>query len=193
MQFKPKDDIKEPKLSNHIKDVLKKSTTGENVKCHDDEIYRTKHKIMQLLVNSQDLLSCIRASDIDKSDLDNGDLYRDKYIFDYLRLPDLKSEVKNYVCFEVNDSISTYDSRVTRTITFRVVSYKGETITDWGISRQDLMALIVKDIFDWNGDFGLTLQKTRDYGAVTADDYYYRELVYTITPPNNLHKKMNGR
>ena len=192
MALKPKDDVKEPKLSTHIKDVLKRSL-GSELNVHEDEIYRTKHKIMQLLTSNQDLLSCIRATDIGASDLDNGDLYRDKYIFDYLRLPDLKSEVKNYVCFEVNDSISSYDSRVTRTITFRVVSYKGETPTDWGISRQDLMALIVKDIFDWNCDFGLTLVKTRDYGQVTADDYYYREIVYTTTPPSNLHKKMNGR
>lgn len=192
MAFKPKDDVKEPKLSEHIKDVLNRSL-GEQRNVHEDEIYRTKHMIMQLLVNSQDLLACIRASDIDQEDIDNGDLYRDKYIFDYLRLPDLKHEVKNYVCFEVNDSSSSYDSRVTRTITFRFVSYKGETPTDWGISRQDLMALIVKDIFDWNGNLGLTLQKTRDYGAVTADDYYYRELVYTTSPPNNIYKKTNGR
>lgn len=140
MAFKPKDDVKEPKLSTHIRDVLKRSL-GAELAVHEDEIYRTKHKIMELLTSNQDLLSCIRATDIGSSDLDNGDLYRDKYIFDYLRLPDLKHEVKNYVCFEVNDSISTYDSRVTRTITFRVVSYKGETTTDWGISRQDLIKL----------------------------------------------------
>ncbi len=188
MAFKPKDDAKEPKLSEHIQDILKRST-GEKIECYEDEIYRTKHKIMQLLVSNTDLLACIRPSDIDEEDLANGDLYRDKYIFDYLRLPDLKHEVKNYVCFEVNDSSSGLDGRVTRQITFRVVSYKGETPTDWGISRHDLMALIVKSVFDWKSDLGLTLEKTRDYGAVTADDYYYREIVYTTYPPYNPYKK----
>lgn len=188
MAFTPKDDVKEPKLSEQIQNVIKRSA-GEKVECHEDEIYRTKHKIMQILVGCTDLLSCIRPSDIDEEDLYNGDLYRDNYIFDYLRLPDLKHEVKNYVCFEVNDSTSSYDLRVTRTITFRVVSYKGETTTDWGISRQDLMALIIKDLFDYKSDMGLTLIKTSDSGAVTADDYYYREIIYTTTPPYNPYKK----
>ena len=58
MAFKPKDDVKEPKLSTHIKDVLKRSL-GSELNVHEDEIYRTKHKIMQLLTSNQDLLySC---------------------------------------------------------------------------------------------------------------------------------------
>ena len=51
------------------------------------------------------------------------------------------------------------------------------------------MALIVKSIFDWKSDLGLTLEKTKDYGAVTSDDYYYREIIYTTTPPYNPYKK----
>ena len=63
MAFKPKDDVKEPKLSTHIRDVLKRSL-GAELAVHEDEIYRTKHKIMELLTSNQDLLSCIRATDI---------------------------------------------------------------------------------------------------------------------------------
>ena len=82
---------------------------------------------------------------------------------------------------------------ITKNITFRTVSHGDDAITDWGIPRHDLLAMIIKSEFDWTNVFGMHLSKIYDRGRVSEDGYYYRELIYETTVPNNLvNKAKNG-
>ena len=52
---------------------------------------------------TQDLLRTLHNDELAGADeIINGDAYRNICIFDFLKLPDNKSEVKNYICFEVD-------------------------------------------------------------------------------------------
>ena len=187
--FKPKD--KEPKLSEKIESILNRSM-GDKIESNTDEIFRYKHKIMKQLVSNQDILHTLHNIDLQKGeDVINGDLYRDVCVFDYMKLPDNKTEVKNYICFEVDDD--GYGDFANKIISFRTVSHEDDHKTDWGISRQDLLALIVKEEFDWSNILGMHLEKKSDEGMVTNDGYCYREIVYKATSPNNIYGKINNK
>ena len=65
-------------------------------------------------------------------------------------------------------------------------------ITDWGVSRVDLLACIIKNEFNWSNELGMTLIKQYDEPSMADDDYYYREISYKIEVPNELYNKINN-
>lgn len=182
--------FKEPKLSTEMENIIKRSIDEKN-KDNMDDIFRYKYKIMKMLTSNQDILHTLHNDELAGHDeIINGDLYRNVCIFDFMKLPNLKDEVKNYICFEVNDI--GYGDLVNKKIVFRTVSHEEDHKTDWGISRQDLLAAIIKNEFDWSNVFGMHLEKEADQGLVTSDGYYYREIVYKTSAPNNLFNKINN-
>lgn len=182
--------IKEPKLSAEMENIIKRSIDEKN-KSNIDDIFRYKYKIMKMLTSNQDILHALHNDELcGKDEIINGDLYRDVCIFDFLKLPDLKDEVNNYICFEVNDT--GHGNMLAKRIIFRTVSHKDDHKTDWGISRQDLLASIIKNEFDWSNVFGMHLEKESDVGSIADDDFYYREIVYKTSTPNNTYNKINN-
>lgn len=199
MAFEVKE--KEPKLSPLMQSVIERSHKdgkGDNY----DDTERYKYLIMKMLTSNQDILRTLNNKALEQkheyenneinSDL-NGDYYRNVNIFNYLKVPDIQSEVRNFICFEVDDVNVPYDTLIRKHITFRTVSHEKDCITDWGIARQDLLAAIIKTEFDWSNIFGMHLEKIYDKGCIGTNGYYYREIVYETTVPNNLvNKAKNG-
>lgn len=182
MSFEAKE--KEPKLSTEMQEILNRSLGEKNGKNVDD-IFRYKYKIMNKLCANQDLLHTLHCEELaGNDDVINGDKYRNYCLFDYMKLPDFKDDVRNYICFEVNDN-GAYNNLINKTITFRAVCHEDDCVTDWGISRQDLLASIIKNEFDWTNEFGMHYEKVNDVGRITDDGYYYREITYSIDEPNN--------
>ena len=183
----------EPKLSQELQDIINRSMDTKS-NSNTDDIFRYKYKIMKTLTSNQDLLRTLHNDELQGNDeIVNGDLYRNVCIFDFMKLPNNKSKVKNYICFEVNDNGA--GDFTNKTIIFRTVSHEEDHVTDWNISRQDLLALIIKNEFDWSNVFGMHVEKQSDNGYVTSDgneSYYYREIVYRTTAPNNTYNKINN-
>lgn len=203
---------KEPKLSEEMQKILKQSQEGGKDYC-GNELARYKYKIMQLLTQNQDILWTLNNKDLekqkkiitndngDKTEYLNGDLYRYVNIFDFLRIPDIQSEVENYVCFEVHDVETPRYNKdfIIKNIVFRTLSTDKGYITDWGISRHDLLAVIIQTQFDWSNIFGTHIEKVSDYGESINvgrslnKDFYYREFVYEQKIPNSpANKFRNG-
>ncbi len=187
---------KQPKLSSKLQNVVERSQGDQNGAGIDD-IVRLKHKIMQELTSNADVLRTLHnihlESKISNWDNPNGDIYRDVNIFDFLKLPSLKDEIFNYICFEVVTTSSYNDDYIIMNVIFRTVSHVNDMKTDWGIQRHDLLALIIKNEFDWTNVFGKTLIKISDNGKIGEDDFYYREIVYQSTLPNNHNNKLSPR
>lgn len=182
---------KEPNLSQETIDIIQRSFGKQN-NAGTDELIRYKHKIMEILLSNEDLLKTLHYTNaIETNNVLNGDYYRNVCVFDFLRLPDFKENVKNYVCFEFRES-NPFDSHITRRLIFRVVSHLDEMITDWGVSRVDLLACIIKNEFNWSNELGMTLIKQYDEPSMADDDYYYREISYKIEVPNELYNKINN-
>ena len=183
---------KEPLLSQNMQDIINRSI-DEKSDANVDDIFRYKYKIMKMLTSNQDILHTLHKDEFIQEDEElNGDLYKDVCIFDYLKLPDLKSDVRNFICFEVNQT-GSYDSRINTRIIFRTVSHQDDCKTDWSISRQDLLAAIIKCDFDWTNALGMHLEKDGDTGGIADGGYYYREITYTVSSPNNILNKNRYR
>lgn len=185
MAFKPK--VKEPILSEEVQNIINRSIDEKNRNNYDD-IFRIKNKIVQNLINNQDILHSLHYQKDVHEDIIDGTSYKDTCIFDDLKIPNKESEVKSYICFEVDDTTS-YDSRIVKTITFRIIVHEDDLLTDWGINRKDLLSLIIKNEFDWNHILGTTMQKTKDFGYIADTVYHCRDIEYQLITPNNISNK----
>ena len=189
--------IKEPALSPEMISIIEKShRQGNGESLNYDDIDSYKYIIMDILTKNQDILKTLHNKDLEQEDkkingLLNGDLYRDVNIFNYLKIPKTQSETRNFICFEVDDieQIRYNEALITKQITFRTVAHGDDCKTDWGIARQDLLAMIIKSEFDWSNIFGMHISKVYDKGRVSEDGYYYREIIYETTTANNLVNK----
>ena len=207
MPFQAKN--KEPILSAYTLEMIdnsKKQQQGDP----EDDIARIKFKISDVLCSDGDILRCFRnhelerrvptlfddeyLNDKDKDKTHNGDCYKDVNIFNYLRIPNIQNDAKTYICFEVDDiQLPKFNENlVTRNIIFRTVSHGDENKTDYGISRADLLGMIIKKRFDWTNMFGAHAVKVSDRGNLLESGYYYREIVYQITATNSVFSKINN-
>ena len=184
----------EPLLSDRIEKILNRSKGEEtspdpNIVTRSDDVFRYKYRIMKSLLSCEDLLRAIHEEGLsDKAHL-NGEDFKDVCIFDYLRLPELQSETSNFVCFEINTS-SGDDRNLFVTLVVRVVASTMDNVTDWGINRQDLMAMIVSEQLDWKYVFGgQTFYKTSDTAGYHDKGFYFRDLVYQGVVANNYHAR----
>lgn len=197
---------KEPRLSQAMQDVINRSHGDGGGECYDDN-ERYKYRIMKMLTENQDVLWTLHNKELEEKsyatkdkdgneiEMLNGDTYRDVSIFNFLKIPEIQSTVKNFICFEVNDVEQPRYNKdlIIKNIIFRTVSHDDDYKTDWGIARQDLLALIIQSEFDWTNAFGMHIEKVSDRGKVAENGYYYREFVYETTIPNNLmNKAKNG-
>lgn len=197
---------KEPPLSQAMEDVINRSHGDGGGECYDDN-ERYKYRIMKMLTENQDVLWTLHNKELEEKsyitkdedgneiEMLNGDTYRNVSIFNFLKIPGTQSTVKNYICFEVNDIEQPRYNKdlIIKNIIFRTVSHEDDFITDWGMARQDLLALIIQSEFDWTNAFGMHIEKIMDKGKVAENGYYYREFVYETTIPNNLvNKAKNG-
>ena len=176
MLFTEKD--KQPKLSASLQKIIERSHGEQNGNGMDD-IARYKHKVMKELTSNIDILRTLHNNNFESrlnSEHPNGDMYRNVNIFDYMKLPSLKDEIQNYICFEVSTMASYSNDFTAVNVVFRTVSHVNDMNTDWGIQRHDLLALIIKNQFDWTKVFGKTLIKVSDVGKIGEDDFYYREI-----------------
>ena len=195
---------KEPKLSQEMQDIINRSHRDGDGDCYDDN-ERYKYKIMKMLTANNDILWTLHNAELEAkfshvkdengNIVLNGDAYRNVSIFNFLKIPDTQSKVRNYICFEVDDIEQPRynDSLLVKNIIFRTVSHDEDYETDWGIARQDLLAMIVQSEFDWTNVFGLHLEKVMDKGRIAENGYYYREFIYETSVPNNMvNKNKNG-
>lgn len=196
---------KEPKLSLEMQELINRSHQDGNGQAYSD-IERYKYKIMKMLTSNSDILYTLHNEELGKNvqytynekgekiETLNGDAYRDVNIFNFLKIPDVQSTVKNFICFDVNDIEQPRyrDDLIIKNIIFRTISHEDDYITDWGIARQDLLAIIIQSVFDWSNVFGIHLEKVSDRGRIAENGYYYREFIYETTIPNNINNKING-
>lgn len=200
---------KEPILSDFTLDMIENSKKQQKGSPEDD-IARIKFKILEQLCSDGDILRTFRnrtlekqvptlfldeyIHDKEKDKTHNGDCYNNVNIFNYLRIPNIQNEAKTFICFEVDD-VQLYrfnENLQSRNITFRAVSHGDENATDYGLSRADLLGMIIKSKFNWTNMFGAHAVKILDQGSLLESGYYYRELVYQIKTPNEIYSKINN-
>lgn len=193
--FEPK--AKEPVLSSQLQAVIKRSQGVEVSEepalfNRSDDIYRYKYRVMRALLENEDLLRTLHHDPLSFETPLNGDSFKDICVFDYLRLPDFQEKVRNYVCFEI-ETQGGGNRAIEIILIIRVVCHFDDTVTDWGINRQDLLSLIISNDLDWSHLFGgITMYKTSDLADMTNKGYIFRDMTYRGQVANNYYNRIKN-
>ena len=155
-----------------------------------DDIVFFKQMILKDLCSDKDILEALHNIELEKSEALPED-YWNVNIFSYLKIPGSQSTVKNFICFDINDVDELYYSTtyLEKDVIFRTVSHQEDIVTDYGINRQDLLALLINDRYSWSNFLGMRLQKIYDAAKIAENNYYYREIKFKITSPNAMVQK----
>lgn len=178
----------------------------------DDENIQYKQKIKNALLSNPCLLYALNEKDLE-SELfdDDGNInwewnedtkeYEplgewDRYfgaksnIRPFLFIPDVQTEVKNYICYQVMftelPKYSEYQKYTDITFTIFV---QGENAIDklTGISRADLIASILRERFNWSNIFGMRAKLISTKESTVDNNYIARTLVFRIVDTNGIH------
>ena len=173
----------------------------------DDDNIRYKEKIHDALLSNAELLYALNNEELESElfdednnlliDEETGELLGevDRYFGDnsnirpYLFIPDTKTDVKNYVCYQVAfDELPRYPNIQKYTeITFNIfVNGKGRTDKLTGIPRHDLIASIIREKFNWSNIFGMQTHLISSKESVTDNNYLVRTLIFQITDVNSI-------
>lgn len=196
MSFKEKE--KEPILSEGLKDVLKRALRedvpiNQTVFNNTSNLIRIKNHLLEIFLSNEDLLRALHHPIYSLEENLNKDLFRYTSIFPFLSIPLDKSDVKNYLCFELNFvSVPRGNDKLAKLqLVVRIISHKDDIRTDWGIPRTDLLDMIISEEIDWTNRFGSTFVKIQDNGGIFSSGYFYRDLIYETTSSNNLYRLVN--
>lgn len=155
-----------------------------------DMIALMKQMILKDLYSDSDIIETLHNPDLEAKKAPPED-YHNVNIFSYLKIPDTQSIVKNFICFDINDMNEIYGASnfLERDVIFRAVSHEDDVKTEYGINRQDLLGMLIKDRMSWTNYMGMRLQKEYDAGKVAENGYYYRDIKYIIQAPNAMNQK----
>ena len=158
-----------------------------NIQTVSDDIIEMKRLIKQTLISDRDILEALHNPDID---IDSPDEFLDNNIYGFLRIPTTQDTVRNFICFTVDDIEENRFNEVFKTqyIQFHCISHLDDMKTDYGIDRHDLIAYLIRDVFNWSNIFGLQFKLIYNQERAVDSDYYCRTLKFEATKPNSLNK-----
>lgn len=158
-----------------------------------DSISYDKRKILEDLYKDSDIIEILNNKELQAVNACPEDYYNVN-IYSFLKIPDAQSKVKNFICFEVNDTDIVDSNKImsSKQIMFRTICHKDDVSTIWGIDRQDLLAALIKERFQWSNILGTQLIKTYDSGKVAENGYYYRNMYFEQTAPNDIQNRLKS-
>lgn len=158
----------------------------------DDDNIRFKEEIKRRLFSNKFIIHFLDNKDLDESVPDE---YVGVSILPYLLVPNTQTTPKNYICFKSDfNEFSKYNpSMKYATITFTVLCESMTAIDqETGISRHDLIAYFIKDMFNHSNMFGTVCTLVSDKESVTDTNYASRTLIFEVVKQNSYVKTKNG-
>lgn len=158
-----------------------------------DSITYDKRKILEDLYKDSDIFELLNNKELQSMSACPEDYYNVN-IYSFLKIPEAQSKVKNFICFEVNDTetVDSNDIMILKQVIFRTISHKDDVSTLWGIDRQDLLAALIKERFQWSNILGTQLVKRYDSGKVAENGYYYRNIYFEQIAPNDIQNRLKS-
>lgn len=189
------------------KDLLKKLRSFKETP--DNDTIRYKRKIEKKLMNCPELLYALNEKELESElfdedgninwDIETGEPLGewDRYfgstsnIRPFLFIPDTQTNVKHYICYQVNFTDSPRYNSVEKYIQVKFTIFvHGNDRVDklTGIPRHDLLAAIIQDQISWTNIFGTQCTIVSDQESTTDNNYLVRTFIFQSTMPNAITK-----
>ena len=168
-----------------IKDKIK----NRDIQNIDDDIIRAKRLIRDRLCNDEDIIEVLHNDRLKENEAP-PDEYFGTNIFSFIRVPGIQDEVRNFICFSVDDMEDSYRNEAMKIqyIQFVVFCNAEDINTPYGIERHDLLGYLIRDLFNWSDILGMQMKLIYNREGVTDTDFYTRTMKFECTVPNSLQR-----
>ncbi len=126
---------------------------------------------------------------------ENPEDYLDVNIFDYIRIPGTITDVKNYICFDIDfvEPSKYNDYMKIKQYIFYIYCHSDDIKTNYSVSRHDLLSYLIREDFAYSNSFGIKLQPIQNTPGVMDSFYSSRKLVFEQITINDTYRnvKMN--
>jgi hypothetical protein len=168
-----------------IRDKIK----NRDIQNIDDDIIRAKRLIRDRLCNDEDIVEILHNVELEKNEAP-PDEYFGTNIFAFIRVPGVADTVQNYICFSIDDMEDVYRNDVMKIqyVQFVIFCNAEDINTPYGIERHDLLAYIIRDLFNWSDMLGTQMKLISNREGITDTNYYTRTLKFECMRPNSLQR-----
>lgn len=171
----------------------------QDQKFHCYEDIWIKNKVKECLINNPFILYMLNNDELYKQD--DPMAYFNVNILPYYLLPEVQSDVKNYICYETSwtEQPRYNDVMKYQLLTFYIAcSCKDGNVIDEdsGIARHDILAALIIDMFNWTNILGFQMKLVSDQSRPVDNGFCARTLVFQQVTPQNITKpnvKINGK
>lgn len=156
----------------------------------DSDDIRFKEIIKQQLLNNKYIIHVLNNKDLEDEEAE-ADEYFGVNILPYYLIKPTQTNVQNFICFETKfDEESRYNKVIKYgQIVFTILCEQKNIIdAETGIARQDLLAALLLDQFNWTNYFGNQIHCISDVATVVDNIYACRTLVFEGEFPNSISK-----
>lgn len=168
-----------------IKDKIK----NRDIQNIDDDIIKAKRLIRDRLCADEDIIELLHNVELEKNEAP-PDEYFGTNIFSFIRVPGTQDVVNNFICFSVDDiePSDRNEAMKVQYVQFVIFCNAKDIRTPYGIDRHDLIAMIIRELFNWSNLLGMQLKLVYNKEGVTDTDFYTRTLKFEATTPNSLQR-----
>lgn len=156
----------------------------------DFDDIKIKEQIKRVLLQNRYIIHVLHNKELEEADAEPEDYFYES-ILPYYMVKPTQSEVKNFLCFEVNyDELERYNASFKKLeIVFHILCHHHDlNDKETGISRHDLLAALIQDQFNHTNIFGGKIKLISDVASTVDMDYATRTLIFQQTTDNNLVK-----
>lgn len=168
-----------------IRDKIK----NRDIQNIDDDIIRAKRLIRDRLCQDEDIVEILHNVRLEENEAP-PDEYFGTNIFSFIRVPGIQDEVRNFICFSVDDMEDSYRNEAMKIqyVQFVIFCNAEDINTEYGIERHDLLAYIISDLFNWSDLLGMQMKLIYNREGVTDTDFYTRTLKFECKKPNSIQR-----
>lgn len=175
-----------------LADAILKKLRSYRQNSEDDNI-RYKQIIKQKLLENDTILYLINNKELQDRDADADEYYNTNILAHYI-IPDTQHNVQNFICFETScDDVSRSNTIMkNQQIIFYILCHRDDlNVKEVNVDRHDLIAAVLKEMFQGCNDFGSQLKLVQDKPGVVDTQYCSRTLIFKQITPNDIVK--NGK
>lgn len=156
----------------------------------DSDEIKVKEQVKRKLIENKYIIHVLNNKELEEAEAE-PDEYFGKAIMPYYIIEPTQTNVQNFICFTVGFDKVYVSNKVMKRLmlTFEILCEQKTAIDeDTSTARQDLLAALIKDQFNYTNIFGAKIICVENKELVVDTNYAARRLIFEQLTDNNLVK-----
>lgn len=156
----------------------------------DSDEIKVKEQVKRKLIENKYIIHVLNNKELEEAEAE-PDEYFGKAIMPYYIIEPTQTNVQNFICYTVGFNKVYVNNKVMKRLllTFEILCEQKTAIDeDTSTARQDLLAALIKDQFNYTNIFGAKIICVENKELVVDTNYAARQLIFEQLTDNNLVK-----